>query len=82
MKKFKKPFLRSDGQWNTYAYRSHSCPCSCMACQQLEDSYSRAEHKREKLKSVKEYDNERGLLIEYFGEPWANKISPPVLRIA
>jgi hypothetical protein len=73
MKKFKKPFLREDGEWDTFAYRSHSCPCSCMACQQPEYGYNRAKEKSKLPQLIDfelnydagemQYNHEKGIFI-------------------
>jgi hypothetical protein len=55
MRVYKKPFLLPDGQTKMFAFRSHSCPCSCSACQQPEQAYNRA---KEKERSLAEIDTE------------------------
>lgn len=58
MSKYKRPFLRVDGQWNTFAYRSHGSPCSCFVCQQPETAYNRAvETKIYKREIIREYED-------------------------
>ena len=82
MRKFRRPFLREDGQWNTFAYRSHSCPCSCIACQQPEDGYNRAKEKSKLLHLIDfelnyysgelEYDFSKGIFVETIQDEKAN----------
>lgn len=50
MKKFRRPFLRADGYWKTFAYRSHSTPCSCTSCRG--ERYSRAKEKERAKKAA------------------------------
>ena len=37
--------IKDDSKGNFYAFRSHGAPCSCYACQQVENNYNRAKEK-------------------------------------
>lgn len=58
MLKYKKRLKQlglKEGEGKFYAYRSHGAPCSCMVCQQPDDSYIRAKVKSE-LPSIIEHE--------------------------
>ena len=50
--RLKKYRIKDDSKGKFFSFRSHGKPCSCYACQQVEEKYNRAKEKRNIPKQI------------------------------